>query len=147
MSSSAPKTKSPKSRNRAKLSEGFIHRSTAKTRTPNVRARYIELSPMPHPRSSTRILGERGMFAVSSSANLTQLGPIMVARRKSRSNNGLDAVEVGCMWKLLCKKVSLPYIGNGRFCGSPSCFSNEKAPQAWACGAVRHACRMEARIL
>ena len=92
-------------------------------------------------------LREKGMFAVSSSANLTQLGPIMVARRKSRSNNGLDAVEVGCMWKLLCKKVSLPYIGNGCFCGPPSRFSNEKAPQAWACGAVRHACRMEARIL
>ena len=53
-------------------------------------------------------IGRKGDVCGQFFGDLTQLGPIMVARRKSRSNNGLDAVDVGCMWKLLCKKVSLP---------------------------------------
>ena len=61
---------------RSQLSVGLIQRSVAQTSTPNSRARNTELSPLPQPRSITRMPGSSVTCSASSSASQSTLGPM-----------------------------------------------------------------------
>lgn len=85
---------------RARFSPGGNHRSLAKTRTPNSRARNTDVSAVPHPRSSTRSFPLSDNRSVSDSMSHSGWGPISLSAIHSAAYPALRGKRAS--WSSTC---------------------------------------------